>query len=231
MKLGKKYAESIKNIDRQNLYSVKEAIELMLSTAKANFDETVDLSMRLGVDPKHADQQVRGAVVLPNGTGRTVRIAVVAKGDKESEAKEAGADFVGGDDLIEKIQGGWYDFDVLVATPDMMGAVGRVGRFLGPKGLMPNPKSGTVTFEVAKAVAEIKAGKVEYRVDKTGIINVPIGKVSFGVDKLEENFKTIAGEVIAARPAATPAGRYIRSVTVSSTMGPGVKINGQNLLD
>ncbi len=230
-KYGKKYADSIEKVDRHNLYSVEEAFDLMLETAKANFDETVDLSLRLGVDPKHADQQVRGAVVLPHGTGRTVRIAVVAKGEKEAEAKAAGADFVGGDDLIEKIQGGWYDFDVLVATPDMMGSVGRVGRFLGPKGLMPNPKSGTVTFDVAKAVEEIKAGKVEYRVDKSAIINVPIGKVSFGAEKLRENFKAIMTEIIAARPAATPAGRYLRSVTISSTMGPGVKINGQKLMD
>lgn len=228
---GKRYDESVAKVDRHKLYTVAEAFELMLDTAKAKFDETVDLSLKLGVDPKHADQQVRGAVVLPNGTGRVVRIAVVAKGEKEAEAKEAGADFVGGDDLIEKIQGGWYDFDVLVATPDMMGSVGRVGRFLGPKGLMPNPKAGTVTFEVGKAVEEIKAGKVEYRVDKSSIINVPIGKVSFGEEKLRENFRAIMTEIIAARPAATPAGRYLRSVTISSTMGPGVKINGQKLMD
>lgn len=230
-KYGKKYEESLAKVDRHKLYSVREAFDLMLDTATANFDETVDLSLRLGVDPKHADQQVRGAVVLPNGTGRDVTVAVVAKGDKEAEAKEAGAEYVGGDDLIEKIQEGWFDFDVLVATPDMMGSVGRVGRFLGPKGLMPNPKSGTVTMDVGKAVEEIKAGKVEYRVDKSSIINVPIGKVSFGSEKLIENFRAIMTEIIAARPAAIPAGRYLRSVTISSTMGPGVKINGQRLME
>lgn len=229
-RVGKKYEANIAKVDRHKLYDIEAAFELMLETATANFDETVDLSMRLGVDPKHADQQVRGAVVLPNGTGRDVTIAVIAKGEKVAEAEAAGADFVGGDDLVEKIQGGWFDFDVLVATPDMMGSVGRVGRFLGPKGLMPNPKAGTVTFDVGTAVEEIKAGKVEYRIDKSSIINVPIGKVSFGIEKLEENFRTLAGEVVAARPAAIPIGRYLQSVTISSTMGPGVKINEQLLM-
>ena len=230
-KRGKKYEASVAKVDKHKLYTVKEAFDLMLETATANFDETVDLSLKLGVDPKHADQQVRGAVVLPHGTGRDLTVAVVAKGEKEAEAKEAGAEYVGGEDLIEKIQGGWFDFDVLVATPDMMGAVGRVGRFLGPKGLMPNPKSGTVTFEVGKAVEEIKAGKVEYRVDKSAIINVPIGKVSFGSEKLIDNFRALMTEIIAARPAATPAGIYLKTVAISSTMGPGVKINGQRLMD
>lgn len=229
-RVGKKYEANIAKVDRHKLYDIEAAFDLMLETATANFDETVDLSMRLGVDPKHADQQVRGAVVLPNGTGRDVTIAVIAKGDKVAEAEEAGADFVGGDDLVEKIQGGWFDFDVLVATPDMMGSVGRVGRFLGPKGLMPNPKAGTVTFDVGTAVEEIKAGKVEYRIDKSSIINVPIGKVSFGREKLEENFKAIAGEIVEARPAAIPIGRYLQTVTISSTMGPGVKINEQLLI-
>ena len=230
-KYGKKYRDNFEKVDRHKLYEVKDAFDLMLETATANFDETVDLSIRLGVDPKHADQQVRGAVVLPNGTGRDLTVVVIAKGEKVEEAKAAGAEYVGGDDLIEKIQNGWFDFDVLVATPDMMGSVGRVGRFLGPKGLMPNPKAGTVTFDVGKAVEEIKAGKVEYRVDKLSIMNVPIGKVSFGTDKLIENFRALMTEVIAARPAAIPAGRYLRSVTISSTMGPGVKMNGQKLMD
>jgi large subunit ribosomal protein L1 len=230
-KRGKKYQESIKLVDRTNLYNPKEALELVEKTAKANFDETVQLSVRLGVDPRHADQQVRGAVVLPNGTGRTRRVLVFAKGDKAKEAESAGADFVGADELVQKIQNeGWLDFDVVVATPDMMGVVGRLGRILGPKGLMPNPKSGTVTFEVEKAVKEIKAGKVEYRVDKAGIINVPIGKVSFGMDKLMENFNTIMEAIIKAKPAAAK-GKYLRNVVVSSTMGPGIKINPQQLVD
>lgn len=229
-KKGKKYEESFKLVDRTNLYDVEEAIELVQKTAKANFDETVDLSLRLGVDPKHADQQVRGAVVLPHGTGKSVTVLVFAKGEKAEEAKAAGADYVGGEELVQKIQSeNWFDFDVVVATPDMMGVVGRIGRILGPKGLMPNPKSGTVTFEVEKAVNEIKAGKVEYRVDKASIINVPIGKVSFGTEKLKENFNTIMDAIVKAKPAAAK-GRYLRSVTVSSTMGPGVKINGQKLM-
>jgi len=230
-KRGKKYQESIKLVDRTNLYNPKEALELVEKTAKANFDETVQLSVRLGVDPRHADQQVRGAVVLPNGTGKTRRVLVFAKGDKAKEAESAGSDYVGAEELVQKIQNeGWLDFDVVVATPDMMGVVGRLGRILGPKGLMPNPKSGTVTFEVEKAVKEIKAGKVEYRVDKAGIINVPIGKVSFGIDKLIENFNTIMEAIIKAKPAAAK-GKYLRNVVVSSTMGPGIKINPQQLVD
>ena len=230
-KRGKDYQESIKLIDRHNLYDVTEAFELVLKTAKAKFDETVDLSVRLGVDPRHADQQVRGAVVLPHGTGRTRKVLVFAKGEKLSEAEAAGADFVGGEELVAKIQNeGWLDFDVVVATPDMMSVVGRIGRILGPKGLMPNPKSGTVTFEIEKAVKEIKAGKVEYRVDKASIIHVPIGKVSFGIEKLKENFLTMMDTLIKAKPAASK-GRYLRTVTISSTMGPGVKINAQKLMD
>ena len=230
-KRGKKYQESFKLVDRTHLYDAVEAIELVQKTAKANFDETVDLSVRLGVDPRHADQQVRGAVVLPHGTGRTRRVLVFAKGEKITEAEKAGADFVGGEELVAKIQNeGWFDFDVVVATPDMMGVVGRIGRILGPKGLMPNPKSGTVTFEVEKAVQEIKAGKVEYRVDKASIINVPIGKISFGTEKIKENFAEIMEAIIKARPAAAK-GRYLRSVTISSTMGPGVKISPQQLTD
>lgn len=230
-KRGKNYRNSVELVDRHNLYDVTEAIELVQKTAKAKFDETVDLSVRLSVDPRHADQQVRGAVVLPHGTGKTRTVLVIAKGDKVTEAEEAGAEFVGGDELVAKIQNeGWLDFDVVVATPDMMGVVGRIGRILGPKGLMPNPKSGTVTFDVGKAVNEIKAGKVEYRVDKASIINVPIGKVSFGTEKLKENFNTVMDAIIKARPAAAK-GRYLRSVAVSSTMGPGIKINGQKLMD
>ncbi|NLW39950.1 MAG: 50S ribosomal protein L1 [Tissierellia bacterium] len=228
---GKKYQESIKLVDRTHLYDPVEAIELVIKTAKANFDETVDLSVKLGVDPRHADQQVRGAVVLPHGTGKTRKVLVFAKGEKIKEAEEAGADYVGGEELVQKIQEeGWLDFDVAVATPDMMGVVGRIGRILGPKGLMPNPKSGTVTFEIEKAVKDIKAGKVEYRVDKTSIVHVPIGKVSFGVEKLRENFATIMEEIIKARPAAAK-GRYLRSVVLSSTMGPGIKVNPQQLAD
>lgn len=231
MKRGKKYQESLKLIDRTNLYTPQEAIELVEKTAKANFDETVQLSVRLGVDPRHADQQVRGTVVLPHGTGKTKKILVFAKGEKAKEAEAAGADYVGAEEFVEKIQNeGWLDFDVVVATPDMMGVVGRLGRVLGPKGLMPNPKSGTVTFEVEKAVKEIKAGKVEYRVDKSAIINVPIGKVSFGAEKLSENFFTIMEAIIKAKPAAAK-GKYLRSVVLSSTMGPGIKVNPQNLLD
>lgn len=230
-KRGKRYQESSKLVDRTRLYDPVEAIELVQETAKAKFDETVEVAVRLGVDPRHADQQVRGAVVLPHGTGRTRRVVVFAKGEKLKEAEEAGADFVGGEELVQKIQNeGWLDFDVAVATPDMMGVVGRIGRILGPKGLMPNPKSGTVTFEVEKAVKEIKAGKVEYRVDKSSIVHVPIGKISFGTEKLLENFATLMEEIIRAKPAAAK-GRYLRSVVLSSTMGPGIKVNPQQLMD
>lgn len=230
-KRGKKYLESLKLVDKEKLYDVVEALELAIKTSKANFDETVELAVRLGVDPRHADQQVRGTVVLPNGTGKSVRVLVLAKGDKIKEAEEAGADYAGGEELVEKIQTeNWFEFDVVIATPDMMGVVGKIGRVLGPKGLMPNPKSGTVTFEVAKAVEETKAGKVEYRVDKAAIINVPIGKVSFGADKLEENFRVITEAIIKAKPAAAK-GRYLKSVTVATTMGPGIRINGQKLVE
>ena len=230
-KRGKKYQDSAKLVDKSNLYDVNEALDLVIKTAKANFDETVELAVRLGVDPRHADQQVRGTVVLPNGTGKEVKVLVLAKGDKIKEAEAAGADFAGGEELVEKIQNeNWFGFDVIIATPDMMGVVGKIGRVLGPKGLMPNPKSGTVTFDVEQAVKETKAGKVEYRVDKAAIINVPIGKVSFGVEKLAENFKTIAEAIIKAKPAAAK-GRYLKSVTVASTMGPGIKINGQKLME
>ncbi|HLS54085.1 MAG TPA: 50S ribosomal protein L1 [Tissierellaceae bacterium] len=230
-KRGKKYNESLELIDRHKEYGVNEAIDLVLKTAKAKFDETVDLSVRLGVDPRHADQQVRGAVVLPHGTGRTRRVLVFARGEKVSEAEAAGADFVGGEELVEKIQNeGWLDFDVVVATPDMMGVVGRIGRILGPKGLMPNPKSGTVTFEVKKAVEEIKAGKVEYRVDKSSIVHVPIGKVSFGAEKLKENFLVMMDTLIKAKPVAAK-GKYLRTVAISSTMGPGIKVNAQKLME
>jgi large subunit ribosomal protein L1 len=230
-KRGKNYQDSMKLVDRTTHYDPAEAIELVQKTAKAKFDETVELSVRLGVDPRHADQQVRGAVVLPHGTGKTRTVLVFAKGDKIKEAEAAGADFIGGEELIAKIQNeGWLDFDVVVATPDMMGVVGRIGRILGPKGLMPNPKSGTVTFEVEKAVKEIKAGKVEYRVDKQSIVHVPIGKASFGTEKLTENFDAIVDALIKAKPAAAK-GRYLRSISLSSTMGPGIKINSQKLMD
>lgn len=230
-KRGKNYQESMKLVDRSVQYDLAEAIDLVQKTAKAKFDETVELSVRLGVDPRHADQQVRGAVVLPHGTGKTRKVLVIAKGDKQKEAEEAGADFVGADEMVAKIQTeGWMDFDVVVATPDMMGVVGRIGRILGPKGLMPNPKSGTVTFEVEKAVKDIKAGKVEYRVDKASIVHVPIGKVSFGTEKLTENFKTILDAIVKAKPAAAK-GRYLRSVSISSTMGPGIKINASKLVE
>ncbi|MDU1022295.1 MAG: 50S ribosomal protein L1 [Peptoniphilus harei] len=230
-KRGKKYQDSAKLVDKSNLYDVNEALDLVTKTAKANFDETVELAVRLGVDPRHADQQVRGTVVLPNGTGKEIRVLVLAKGEKIKEAEAAGADYAGGEELVEKIQNeNWFEFDVIIATPDMMGVVGKIGRVLGPKGLMPNPKSGTVTFDVEQAVKETKAGKVEYRVDKAAIINVPIGKVSFGVDKLAENFKTISDAIIKAKPASAK-GRYLKSVTVSSTMGPGIRINGQKLTE
>ena len=218
-------------IDRLKLYDMQEAVEAMLSTAKANFDETVEVHLRLGVDSRHADQQVRGAVVLPHGTGKTVRVLVFAKGDKAKEAQEAGADFVGEAELADKIQKeNWFDFDVVIATPDMMGVVGKLGRVLGPKGLMPNPKSGTVTFDVGKAIKEIKAGKVEYRLDKTNIIHVPVGKKSFGAEKLIDNLKVILEAVIKAKPAAAK-GKYLKSVTIASTMGPGIKLNTTKLMD
>lgn len=225
MKHGKKYTDSAKLIDKLTVYDPQEAIQLAKQTAKANFDETMEISVRLGVDPRHADQQVRGAVVLPNGTGKVVRVLVFAKGDKAKEAEAAGADFVGAEEMVAKIQGeNWFGFDACVATPDMMGVVGRIGRVLGPKGLMPNPKSGTVTMDVARAIADIKAGKVEYRVDKTAIIHCPIGKKSFEDDKLMENLSVLMEAIIKAKPAAAK-GVFLRSVVLSSTMGPGVKIN------
>ena len=225
MKHGKNYLESKKLIDSTKQYDVREGLEAVLESAKAKFDETIEVSVRLGVDSRHADQQVRGAIVLPHGTGKTVRVLVFAKADKAREAQEAGADFVGDEDMVKKIQTeNWFGFDVCVATPDMMGLVGRIGRVLGPKGLMPNPKSGTVTMDVTKAVHDIKAGKVEYRVDKTNIIHCPIGKKSFGVDKLEENLNTLMDAIIKAKPAAAK-GTYLKSVVISSTMGPGVKFN------
>ncbi len=230
-KRGKNYQDSVKLFDKSKLYDANEAIELAIQTSKAKFDETIELSARLGVDSRHADQQVRGAVVLPHGTGKTKRVLVIAKGDKVTEAQEAGADFVGGDEMVARIQQeGWMDFDVVVATPDMMGVVGRIGRVLGPKGLMPNPKSGTVTFDVANAINEIKAGKVEYRVDKQNIVHVPIGKASFGAEKLQENFDSLISALIKAKPAASK-GKYLKSVVLSSTMGPGIKINSAKLTD
>lgn len=225
-KHGKRYLEAVKLVDNTKLYDPKEALDLVKKMPKGKFDETVEVAIRLGVDPRHADQQIRGAVVLPYGTGRSVRVAVFAKGEKAKEAQEAGAEKVGAEDLVEEIQKGWMEFDVAVATPDMMGAVGKLGKILGPKGLMPNPKTGTVTFEVAKAVKEIKAGKIEYRVDKTGIVHVPIGKVSFDLDKLIQNFRTLLDVIIKAKPASAK-GTYLKSIVVSSTMGPGVKISPQ----
>ncbi|MBP3448456.1 MAG: 50S ribosomal protein L1 [Clostridia bacterium] len=228
---GKKYQDAAKLIDRTKLYDSQEAMELVCKAAKAKFDETVELHVKLGVDSRHADQQVRGAVILPHGTGKTVRVLVFAKGDKLAEAEAAGADYVGAEELVTKIQGeNWFEFDVVVATPDMMGVVGRLGKVLGPKGLMPNPKAGTVTMDVAKAIADIKSGKIEYRLDKTNIIHCPIGKVSFGAEKLLENFNALMGAVIKAKPAAAK-GQYLRSVSVASTMGPGVKINQSKLSD
>lgn len=225
MKRGKKYQDSAKLIDKQQQYEIRDGLDLLLQTAKAKFDETVELHARLGVDSRHADQQVRGAVVLPHGTGKKVRVLVFAKADKAREAEEAGADYVGDEDLVKKIQTeNWFEFDVCVATPDMMGLVGRIGRTLGPKGLMPNPKSGTVTMDVGKAVNDIKSGKVEYRLDKTNIIHCPVGKVSFGADKLEENIKTLMEAIIKAKPAAAK-GTYLKSIVLSTTMGPGVKFN------
>ena len=227
---GKKYQDSAKKIDRNTLYDTADAMKLVVDTAAAKFDETVELHVKLGVDSRHADQQVRGAIVLPHGTGKTQRVLVFAKAAKADEARAAGADFVGEMDLVEKIQKeNWFDFDVVVATPDMMGVVGRLGKVLGPKGLMPSPKAGTVTMDVTKAVNEIKAGKVEYRLDKTNIIHCPIGKVSFGPEKLSENFSALMGAIIKAKPAAAK-GQYIKSCTVASTMGPGVKVNGAKLV-
>jgi large subunit ribosomal protein L1 len=221
---SKRQAEIEKLVDKAKLYDANEALELVKQTAKAKFDETVEVAVRLGVDPKKQDQQVRGAVVLPHGTGKTARVLVFAKGDKAKDAEAAGADFVGDDDLIQKISQGWFDFDVVVATPDMMGSVGRLGRVLGPKGLMPNPKTGTVTFEVAKAIQEIKAGKIEYRLDKAGIVHVPIGKASFEAGKLLGNFQTLIDALQKAKPSGAK-GTYIRGITVASTMGPGVRVN------
>ena len=229
--MGKNYIESAKLVDKNVLYSSIEALELAVKTSRAKFDETIELAVRLGVDPRHADQQVRGAVVLPHGTGKSVKVLVFAKGEKAKEAEAAGAEFVGAEDLVDKIQKeNWFEYDVVVATPDMMGVVGRLGRVLGPKGLMPNPKSGTVTFDVARAIAEIKAGKVEYRVDKTSIVHVPIGKASFGKEKLAVNYHAMMEAIIKAKPSAAK-GQYVKSISLSSTMGPGVKVNPAKALD
>ena len=226
---GKKYIESAKLIDKTKLYDASEAVSLVCQTAKAKFDETVELHVRLGVDSRHADQQVRGAIVLPNGTGKTVRTLVFAKGDRASEAQAAGADYVGAEDMVQKITSeNWFDFDVVIATPDMMGVIGRLGKVLGPKGLMPNPKAGTVTMDVAKAVKEAKAGKIEYRLDKTNIIHCPIGKASFGAEKIAENFDALMGAIIKAKPAAAK-GQSIKSCVLATTMGPGVKVNAAKL--
>jgi large subunit ribosomal protein L1 len=231
MKRSKNYSDSIKLIDKEVLYSPQEAMDLAVKTSKAKFDETIELAVRLGVDPRHADQQVRGAVVLPHGTGKKVRVLVFAKGDKAKEAESSGADYVGAEELVTKIQNdNWFDFDVVVATPDMMGVVGRLGKVLGPKGLMPNPKAGTVTMDVTKAIADIKAGKIEYRLDKTNIIHCPIGKASFEEAQLKDNFRTLMEAVVKAKPAAAK-GQYLKSVTVTSTMGPGIKINTAKVLD
>lgn len=229
MKKGKKYTESVKLINKSTLYDTAEAMDLVCKTATAKFDETVEVHVRLGVDSRHADQQVRGAIVLPHGTGKNIRVLAFAKGDNVDKAKEAGADFIGAEDMVQKIQSeNWFDFDVVVATPDMMGLVGRLGKVLGPKGLMPNPKAGTVSPNIAQAIKEIKAGKIEYRLDKTNIIHCPIGKASFGAQKLQENFETLLGAIIKAKPAASK-GQYIKSCVVASTMGPGIKVNGAKL--
>ena len=231
MKHGKKYQEAAKAIDRMTLYDATDAFDLVKKSSTAKFDETVEVHIRTGCDGRHADQQIRGAVVLPNGTGKQVRVLVFAKGEKEKEALDAGADFVGAEELIPKIQNeNWFEYDVVVATPDMMGVVGRLGKILGPKGLMPNPKAGTVTMDVAKAIADIKAGKIEYRLDKANIVHCPIGKVSFTVDQLHENFRALTDAIIKARPAALK-GTYLKSITVASTMGPGVKVNVTKLLN
>ncbi len=230
MKKGKKYVEAAKLVEREKQYDIAEAVGLIKKTATAKFDETVEAHVRLGVDGRHADQQVRGAVVLPHGTGKKVRVLVFAKGDKVAEAEAAGADHVGGEELIPKIQNdGWLDFDVVVATPDMMGVVGRLGRVLGPKGLMPNPKAGTVTMDVSKAIEDIKAGKIEYRLDKSNIIHVPVGKASFTEEQLTENFKTLMGALVKAKPASAK-GQYLKSVTITTTMGPGIRLNGNQFL-
>ena len=230
MKRWKNYLDSVKLYDKATQYDVEQAVELCLQTAKAKFDETIELSVRLGVDPRHADQQVRGAVVLPHGTGKQVRVVVFAKGDKAKEAEAAGADYVGAEELVQKIQSeGWFDFDVCVATPDMMGVVGRIARILGPKGLMPNPKSGTVTMDVTKAISDIKAGKVEYRVDKTSIVHCPVGKKGFEKEKLVENINVLMEAIVKAKPAAAK-GTYLRSIVLSSTMGPGIKVSAQRYL-
>lgn len=226
---GKKYQDSVKLVDKSKQYEVEEALDLAVKTAKAKFDETVEVHVKLGVDSRHADQQVRGAIVLPHGTGKTAKVLVFAKGAKAEEAQAAGADYVGEAELVSKIQGeNWFDFDVVVATPDMMGVVGRLGKVLGPKGLMPSPKAGTVTMDVTKAVNEIKAGKIEYRLDKTNIIHCPIGKASFGKDKLVENFNALMGAIVKAKPSSAK-GQYLRSVVVSSTMGPGIKLNSAKI--
>ena len=225
MKKGKRYVESAKLVDRTNLYDVEEAVSIIKKTANAKFDETIEAHIKLGVDGRHADQQVRGAVVLPHGTGKKVRVLVFAKGDKVAEAEAAGADYVGGEELIPKIQNdNWFEFDVVVATPDMMGVVGRLGRVLGPKGLMPNPKAGTVTMDVTKAVNDIKAGKIEYRLDKANIIHCPVGKASFTAEQLNDNFNTLMDAIVKAKPASAK-GQYMKSVTITSTMGPGVKVS------
>ena len=230
MKKGKRYVESAKLVDRTNLYDVEEAVSIIKKTANAKLDETIEAHIKLGVDGRHADQQVRGAVVLPHGTGKKVKVLVFAKGDKVEEAQAAGADYVGGQELVPKIQNeGWLDFDVVVATPDMMGVVGRLGRVLGPKGLMPNPKAGTVTMDVTKAINDIKAGKIEYRLDKTNIIHVPVGKASFTEEQLADNFHTLMGAIVKAKPAAAK-GQYLRSLTITSTMGPGIKLNPVKLV-
>ena len=230
MKSGKRYAEAMKNVDRAALYDIADAITLVKKNASAKFDETVELHIRTGCDGRHADQQIRGAVVLPHGTGKTVRILVFAKGPKADEAQAAGADYVGAEELIPRIQNdGWLDFDVVVATPDMMGVVGRLGRVLGPKGLMPNPKAGTVSMDVTKAVQESKAGKIEYRLDKTNIIHCPIGKASFGAEKLQDNFDALMGAIIKAKPAAAK-GQYVRSCVIASTMGPGIKVSTAKMI-
>ncbi|MBE6696835.1 MAG: 50S ribosomal protein L1 [Ruminococcaceae bacterium] len=229
MKMGKKYTDSAALIEKNKLYDGAEALALVCQTAKAKFDETIEIHVRLGVDSRHADQQVRGAIVLPNGTGKTVRTLVFARGDKAKAAEEAGADYVGAEDLVAKITTeNWFDFDIVIATPDMMGVIGRLGKVLGPKGLMPNPKAGTVTMDVARAVTEAKAGKIEYRLDKTNIIHCPIGKASFGPEKLAQNFETLMTAIIKAKPAAAK-GQYIKSCVIASTMGPGVKINAAKL--
>jgi len=228
-KHGKKYVEAAKQVDSEKHYEVREALELVRKLAPAKFDETVEAAVKLGVDPRHADQQVRGAVVLPHGTGKTRTVLVFAKGEKVTEAEKAGADYVGGEEMVAKIQGGWMEFDVAIATPDMMSAVGKIGRILGPRGLMPNPKTGTVTFDIARAVAEVKAGKIQYRVDKAGNIHAPIGKVSFEVEKLEENLKTLIEALIRAKPAAAK-GQYLRGIVVTSTMGPGVRVNTRKFI-